>query len=174
MRRRALLQTAALTLVAGCSGGDRTDTPETTTGNGADTDPTTAPTTTTEYEHTMVTVGEDVTRSPTPTPTGSVPGRLTTDGWSAETLVGDPDPAANTLSVQGSITNETGGTATPTAARYDFLDDGETVIAEKEKSFFVEREVPPSVTFSLDQTLEFSSTDVTRIASMAVGLETEE
>jgi hypothetical protein len=174
MRRRALLQTAALALVAGCSGGDGTDTPETTTGTGADTDPTTATTTTTEYEHTMVTVAEDATRSPTPTPSGSVPGTVTTDGWSAETLVGDPDPAANALSVQGSVTNETGGTATPIAARYDFLDDAETVIAEKEKSFFVEREVPPSVTFSLSQTLEFSSTDVTRIASMAVGLETEE
>ncbi len=175
MRRRALLQAAAVALLAGCAGGDDDPTDDESPG-GTDGSPGTDSTTATTYRHTMVTEtspAETRTPTPTPEPTGTIEGSVISDGFSAERLLGEADPAEDTISVEGVIRNEAAETVTPNAALYDFLDASGTELDGARERFAISREVPPGATFEFDQTVAVEDADVTHIASMAVGIETE-
>jgi len=177
MQRRALLQTAAVALLAGCAGGG--DTP-TSTGTDADgtggTDGeaagstrTPAPTST-EYEHTVITVTPNYNSTVKPAE-GSVTGTVVTEGWTAEALAGRVDAEASTVAIEGRIRNGTESDYWPVAVLVDFFDADGTELASTRAAFDVTVEVIPNDILTVLQTIELPSTDVTKIETMELDLE---
>ena len=177
MQRRALLQTAAIALLAGCAGGDNTTTSAGTDADGtsgsdggaADVTRSPAPTST-EYEHTVITVTPNYNSTVKPA-AGSVTGTVVTDGWTAEALGGTVDPEASTVAIEGRIRNETDADYWPVAVLIDFLDADGSELASTRAAFDVTVEVIPNDVLVVLQTVELPSTDVTKIETMTLDLE---
>lgn len=177
MQRRALLQTAAVALLAGCAGGNEPTTsdeagPDGTGGSDeGKTDATRSPPpTSTEYEHTMITVTQSYNSTTVKPASGSVTGTVVTEGWVAESLAGRIDADASTVAIEGRIRNETESDYWPIAVLIDFFDATGTELASKRAAFDVTVEIIPDDVLTILQTVTLPSTDVTEIETMELDL----
>ena len=139
----------------GSDGGDATRSPSPTS---------------TEYEHTMITVTPNYDTTVKPAP-GSVSGTVVTDGWTAEALGGTVDADAGTVAIEARIRNETKSDYWPVAVLVDFFDAAGTRLASTRAAFDVTVEVIPNDILVVLQTFELPETDVTQIETMELDLE---